>query len=264
MRCAPGHLPGRAGRGYQRPGSRRAAPSTGARPARQRPPSPRGTTAAEPDGLSARSATPGGADQRRGHRGERDDRGQCRRGQRLRGRRRGGGLLGALLVQGRAVETGELAEHRHRGAVVAARHAAGAGAVGAPDAPAGHVEARRGRRPRRPRRPTAPSAGRRCPSRRCSLARSRRRRSRRSRPAPRPGAAWAAGPRRPAASAGGAAGGGGASGGTFTCGSGGRPTDGRFGTAGTRVLTTNGVGALSGGRSHGAADRRPRVAPSTR
>ena len=28
MRCAPRHLPGRAARGYQRPGSRFAAPST--------------------------------------------------------------------------------------------------------------------------------------------------------------------------------------------------------------------------------------------
>ena len=53
-----------------------------------------------------------------------------------------GGLLGGgALVQGGAVEPGELAEHRHGGAVVATGHPTGAGTVDATEALARHVEA---------------------------------------------------------------------------------------------------------------------------
>ena len=171
---------GRAGRGYQRAGGGRRAvhrPSGGRRP--------RVTV------VTCAPARLVRADQRRGHRGQGDDRGERGGRQRLRA---AGGRGSAPRVSSRLRRRArELAEDRHGGTVVAAGRtagtAAGAGAAAAPPRPSRTTRrSGTGRRPRPRRCPPARVAG--------TAAECRRRMSPSIGSGPGPAAADRTGPRR--------------------------------------------------------------------
>ena len=152
MRCAPRQVPERAGRGYQRAGASRPALSTGG-------PGPHSSAAAAPGRDDGRGAGAGYCELREAW---------CVRtsaavtaASATTAARAAAGRAAPVaddeaascalsVVQAGPVEAGELTEHRHRGAVVAAGHATGAvraaaavGAVGATEAAARHEVARR-------------------------------------------------------------------------------------------------------------------------